>query len=105
MLSVSLFEIEQPITSFCGFMLRSHLSRWEQKKVAVIPPFDIFRTVDGQWLWVASAPTLDTAKKRVNALMATLPTEYMISSHVTRKRISLKPGDSDWSEVFGPRTA
>jgi hypothetical protein len=81
------------------------LSRWEQRKVSVIPPFDIFRTVDGQWLWLESAPTLDTAKERVNALMAALPTEYMVSSHVTGKRISLKPGDSDWSEVFRPKTA
>jgi hypothetical protein len=81
------------------------LSRWEQKKEAVIPPFDIFRTVDGHWLWVEAAPTLDAAKKRVSELMAALPTQYMVLSHVTGNRISLKPGDSDWSEVIRPKPA
>jgi hypothetical protein len=86
-------------------MARSHFVAMGAEKVSVIPPFDIFRTVDGHWLWVESAPTLEAAKKRVNELMAALPTQYMVFSHVTGNRISLKPGDSDWSELIRPKTA
>jgi hypothetical protein len=66
----------------------------------VVPPFDIFKTVDGHFLWVAGVPTLDAAKTRVKELMAERPTVYLIFSQRTGHKIYLKPGDSTWSDVI-----
>jgi hypothetical protein len=66
----------------------------------VVPPFDIFKIVDGHFLWVETVPTLDAAKTRVKELMAEGPTVYLIFSQRTGHKISLKPGDSTWSDVI-----
>ena len=65
----------------------------------MVPPFDIFKVVDGHFLWVEAVPTLDAAKARVTDLMAIRPTQYLIFSQKTGHKILLKPGDSAWSGV------
>ena len=60
----------------------------------MIPPFDIFRVSDGDPIWVEAIATLDAAKVRVQELMTDAPCEYLIFSHVTGHKISIKPKES-----------
>jgi hypothetical protein len=60
----------------------------------VVPPFDIFRVSDGDPIWVEAIATLDAAKARVQELMTDLPCEYLIFSHVTGNKISIKPEEA-----------
>ena len=66
---------------------------------AMLPPFDIFRDLDGYVYWVEAASTLDNAKARVRILMVIRPAAYVIFSQRTTNKIFLKPGDSEWSDV------
>ena len=63
----------------------------------MLPPFDIFRDVNGDLIWVEPAETLDAAKGRVVLLMEMQPTTYTVFSQRTGNKLSIKPGDSDWS--------
>jgi hypothetical protein len=57
----------------------------------MVPPFDIFRVApDGQLLWLEPAATLDEAKARVQDLGASNPGEYLIFSHKTGHKISIR---------------
>lgn len=56
----------------------------------MIPPFDIFRVVQGsQPLWLEPALTLDDATARVNELGKSRPGEYLIFSQKTGHKISI----------------
>jgi hypothetical protein len=56
----------------------------------MIPPFDIFRVVEGgQPLWCEPASTLEDAKARVQELGRSRPGEYLIFSQKTSHRISI----------------
>ena len=56
----------------------------------MIPPFDIFRVVQGsQPLWLEPALTLDDAKARVNELGESRPGEYLIFSQKTGHKLSI----------------
>ena len=58
----------------------------------MLPPFDIFRIEpNGNMLLVGSAPTLKSAKSRVQELMALSPSEFLILSHRTNNRLIIKP--------------
>lgn len=70
----------------------------------MIPPFDIFKVVDGHLLWVEAVPTLDRAKGRVQELMPVRPAQYVIYSQRTGNKISLKPGESAWSDAVREET-
>lgn len=59
----------------------------------MIPPFDVFKVVRGEPLWVEAVPTLDAAKARVQELMRVHRCEYLILSHTTGNKISIKPND------------
>jgi hypothetical protein len=51
-------------------------------------PFDIFKIAkDGEAVWLEAAETLDAATARVNALREIVPSDYMILSQRTGKRI------------------
>jgi len=57
----------------------------------MVPPFDIFRAEkDGDLRWLEAARDLETAKTRVQILGTTVPGEYLIFSHVTGNKISIK---------------
>jgi hypothetical protein len=59
----------------------------------MIPPFDILRVdADGHLHWIQAIDTLDAAKARVVELIKTVPSEYLIISHRTGRKISVKPG-------------
>jgi hypothetical protein len=60
----------------------------------MVPPFDIFRVADGDPIWVEAIATLDAAKARVRELMMDVPCEYLIFSHVTGNKISIKPEEA-----------
>lgn len=65
----------------------------------MVPPFEIFRTIQGELLWVEAAATLDAAKARVKEVMRAQPAEYLILSRRTGHKIFLRPGDLEWSNV------
>jgi hypothetical protein len=58
----------------------------------MLPPFDIFRIeANGNMILVGSAPSLKSAKIRVQELMALSPSEFLILSHRTNNRLIIKP--------------
>ncbi|MGA7919526.1 MAG: hypothetical protein WCA38_07620 [Candidatus Acidiferrales bacterium] len=58
----------------------------------MVPPFDIFKVLDGEPVWVEAIATLEDAKTRVRELMLSDTREYLILSQVTGNKISVKPG-------------
>ena len=65
----------------------------------VEPSGTAFRDLQGHFLWVEAAATLDAAKARVKELMRAQPAEYLILSRRTGHKIFLRPGDLEWSTV------
>ena len=58
----------------------------------MIPPFDILRLDEtGQPRWMEVVDSLDRAKARVENYMQYYPAEYVIFSHRTGNKISIKP--------------
>jgi hypothetical protein len=58
----------------------------------MLPPFDIFRIeANGNMILAGSAPTLKSARIRVQELMALSPSEFLILSHRTNNRLIIKP--------------
>jgi hypothetical protein len=58
----------------------------------MIPPFDLFRIVDGNPLWVGTAITLEEARLQVRSLHTRLPGEYLIVSLKTGHKESIIDG-------------
>jgi hypothetical protein len=58
----------------------------------MIPPFDILRVdAEGRPRWVQAIATLDAAMVRVTELIKSRPAEYVIVSHQTGSKVSIKP--------------
>jgi hypothetical protein len=53
------------------------------KEPYMIPPLDIFRKEEGNYLWKASAENFELAKSKVAQLAERAPGEYMIFSQTT----------------------
>jgi sarcosine oxidase gamma subunit len=57
----------------------------------MVPSFDIFRTeAEGSVLWCGSATTMEEAEARVREFAATSPGEYLILSHRTGNKLTIK---------------
>jgi hypothetical protein len=55
--------------------------------------FDIFKYGgDGEPLWVEASPSMDAAKVRVQELAQVFPGDYLILSHQTGEKVSIKAG-------------
>jgi len=57
----------------------------------MLAPFDLFRVVAGNPIWIETAQTLDAAKTRIDELMRADSCEYLILSQKTGKQLSIKP--------------
>jgi hypothetical protein len=58
----------------------------------MLAPLDIFKKVDGTYVWKAAAESLANAKSKVEELAANAPGEYMIFCQETGDRIVVKDG-------------
>jgi len=56
----------------------------------VIPPLDIFRKEQGNYVWKGAAESLELAQSKVKQLAEKSPGEYMIFSQTTGNKIVIK---------------
>jgi len=56
----------------------------------VIPPLDIFRKEQGNYVWKGAAESLELAQSKVKQLAEKAPGEYMIFSQTTGNKIVIK---------------
>src|SRR5260370_21515812 len=81
--------IEWTGTRPCGSI--SLLKAVRNQKVAMLPPFDIFKVESSGLRWMEVAVDLERAKARVKVLGASSPGEYMILNPNTSEKNSKKP--------------
>ena len=56
----------------------------------MIPPLDIFRKEQGNYVWKGAAESLELAQSKVTKLAEKAPGEYMIFSQTTGNKIVIK---------------
>ena len=56
----------------------------------MIPPLDIFRKEQGNYVWKGAAESLELAQSKVKQLAEKAPGEYMIFSQTTGNKIVIK---------------
>jgi hypothetical protein len=56
----------------------------------VIPPLDIFRKEQGNYVWKGAAESLELAQSKVKQLAEKAPGEYMVFSQTTGNKIVIK---------------
>jgi hypothetical protein len=64
--------------------------RHRDRKGLAIPPFDLFRIVNGNPIWVRTAVTLEEARLKIQELQKQEPGEYLIISIQTGHKESVK---------------
>src|SRR5258708_17134049 len=72
----------------CGSI--SLLKAVRNQKVAMLPPFDIFKVESSGLRWMEVAVDFERAKGRVEGVGASSPGEYMIFNHNPGEKISIK---------------
>ena len=58
----------------------------------MIPPLDIFRKEQGNYVWKGAAESLELAQSKVKQLAEKSPGEYMIFSQTSGNKIVVKDG-------------
>src|SRR5260370_18986186 len=81
--------IEWTGTRPCGSI--SLLKAVRNQKVAMLPPFDIFKVESSGLRWMEVAAHLERATTRVKVLRASSPGVYTILHQSTSAEISMKP--------------